>query len=116
MLENNKLFNQLRRQISLILLTALVWFISLPTSASQAAGYYSDKSHNVEISQPYYITKERRILVQKEPAKPYYSTKDRKKEKVIIKTPEAENNYIESGKRPGAMMPKDSEAGIRQKK
>lgn len=108
MLEISTIFNQLRRKITIVILASLVWLISLPATSVQADGYYSEKDHKADINKPYYSSKERRVTIT-ESARPYYSTKDRKQERVIRTTPATGNDYIESGKRPGEVIPKDLE-------
>jgi hypothetical protein len=112
MLEIKRVFNQLHRKIFVVMLAALVWLISLPTISVQAEGYFSTKTHKVEVTKPYYTTRDRN-LVQTEPSKPYYSTKERSKVKVTA--PGTGDDYIESGKRAGEVIPKDLETGNRQK-
>jgi hypothetical protein len=113
MLEMKRLFNQMHRQIAIVMLACLIWLIGLPMLSAQAAGYYSLKNHKVEITRPYYSTKEHR-LVRTEVVRPFYSNKDRVKAKVYT-TPEMGDDYIESGKRAGEVIPKDLGTGSRQK-
>ncbi|RCJ19608.1 hypothetical protein A6770_05560 [Nostoc minutum NIES-26] len=105
MLAIQKRFNQLRRKVAFVLLAALVWIISLPTTSVQADGYYSEKSHKVEATPPYYSTKERRIA-QSEHFKPYYTSKERHQKKVIRTQPQIGND-IESGRRAKEAIPRD---------
>ncbi|MDB9373182.1 hypothetical protein [Nodularia sphaerocarpa] len=107
MLKAPKIFAQLCRKITMVLLASLVWLTIFPTNSVQADGYYSEKNNHAAISKPYYVAKERQIIVQQVPAKPYYSTKERRKEKVIIKTPPTANDYIGSGKRGQEVIPQD---------
>ncbi|KZL48617.1 hypothetical protein A2T98_17060 [Nodularia spumigena CENA596] len=106
MLKTLKIFTQLRRKITIVLLASFVWLITFPTTSVQADGYYSEKNNKAVISKPYY-TKERQVEIKEVPATPYYSTKERKKTKVIIKTPATANDYIESGKRGQEVIPQD---------
>jgi hypothetical protein len=94
MLEINKLFYQIRRKIAVVLLAGLVWFISLPATSVQAAGYYSGD----------------------------YSTRtntEKAAEKMgnyaNVKPQIGGDNYIESGKRAAEVIPKDLGTGARQK-
>ncbi|MFN6568129.1 hypothetical protein [Dendronalium sp. ChiSLP03b] len=105
MLAIQKRFNQLCRQVAIALLATLVWIISLPATSVQADGYYSEKSHKVEATPPYYSTKERRIA-QSERFKPYYTSKERHQKKVIRTQPETGNN-IESSRRTKETIPRD---------
>ncbi|GAX37166.1 hypothetical protein [Nodularia sp. NIES-3585] len=98
MLKSQKIFTQLYRKLTMVLLASLVWLVTFPMTSVQADGYYSEKN-KAAITKPYYVDKERKVVVQKVPAKPYYSTKERKKAKVIIKTPATTGDHIESGKR-----------------
>ncbi|MBE9198637.1 MULTISPECIES: hypothetical protein [unclassified Nodularia (in: cyanobacteria)] len=107
MLKAQQIFTQLCRKLTLVFLASLVWFVTFPTTSVQADGYYSERNHQGAITKPYYISKERQIVVQEEPAKPYYSTKERKKERVIIQTPEIVNGQ--------KVIPKDLETRSRQK-
>ncbi|TAF08901.1 MAG: hypothetical protein EAZ77_06215 [Nostocales cyanobacterium] len=113
MLEIKRLFNPIHRQVGIVILAGLIWLMGLPMLGVQAAGYYSQKNQKVDITQPYYSTKEHRV-VKNDPVRPYYSTQDRRKEKVYT-TPEMGDDYIESGKRAGEVIPKDLGTGSRQK-
>ncbi|MEA5618254.1 hypothetical protein VB711_10460 [Cronbergia sp. UHCC 0137] len=113
MLELKKLFNQSRQKISIILLACLVWIISLPAASVHATGYYSTKANHLEITRPYYSSKNRPVT-RKASFIPYYSTKDRHKEKVYT-TPGNGENYVESGRRAGEVIPNDLGTGSRQK-
>ncbi|MGM3306302.1 hypothetical protein ACSQ6I_10020 [Anabaena sp. WFMT] len=113
MMEIKRLFHQMHRQLALIILTSFIWLISLPMLSAQAAGYFSEKTHKVEITHPYYSTQDRRVAVN-EPFRPFYSNQNRRKEKVYT-TPEIGDDYIESGKRAGEVIPKDLGTGSRQK-
>jgi hypothetical protein len=114
MLEKIKrLFNQKHRQLAIFMLAWLIWLIGLPMLSVQATGYYSDKNHKMEITRPYYSTKEGRLIID-EPVRPFYSIQDRRKEKVYT-TPAIGDDYIESGKRAGEVIPKDLGTGSRQK-
>ncbi|MBD2625990.1 hypothetical protein [Trichormus variabilis] len=108
-----RLFNQLSRHISLLILAGLIWLMGLPMLSVHADGFYSEKTHKTEMNKPFYSTKQRRIATN-EPFKPYYSTQERHKQKVYT-TPATEEDYIESGKRAGEVIPKDLGTGSRQK-
>ncbi|MFS0515909.1 hypothetical protein ACEYW6_14505 [Nostoc sp. UIC 10607] len=110
MLEIQRIFNQLRRKIAIVMLASLVWLISLPATSVQAEGYYSEKNHKVEVNKPYYTTKDRRVA-QTESSKPYYATKER--QKVKVKIPATGDNYIDSGKRATEGISRDSESESR---
>ncbi|MBW4645549.1 MAG: hypothetical protein KME23_21615 [Goleter apudmare HA4340-LM2] len=112
MMEISKILNQFCRQITIVILTCLVWIISLPTTPVQADGYYSAKDHKVERNEPYYSLKERRVRVT-ETARPYYSTKDRKQERVIKTRPGITDDYIDTGRRAGELTPQDLKTGNR---
>ncbi|QSJ17608.1 hypothetical protein JYQ62_01630 [Nostoc sp. UHCC 0702] len=105
MLEMQRIFNQFRRQIAILLLVTLVWIMSLPANSVQADGYFSNQSHRVEKTKPYYSTKERR-LVQNEYYEPYYTSKERHREKAIRNQPQT-GNEIDSGKRTKEVRPQD---------
>ncbi|MBD2293094.1 hypothetical protein H6G06_06240 [Anabaena sphaerica FACHB-251] len=113
MLEIKRLFNQMHRKVAIVMSAGLIWLMSLPMLPVQAAGYYSQKTHQVEITRPFFSTKERE-LVRTEPVRHYYSAQDRRKEKVYT-TPEMGDDYIESGKRAGEVIPKELGTGSRQK-
>jgi hypothetical protein len=98
MLQLPQILKNWHHQLAIFLLAGLLWWTGLPTGAVQAAGYYQAKDHHIEVVQPYYATKERKVIIETEPIKPYYSTKHRKTEKVIIKTPGAVDNTLEGGK------------------
>ncbi|MBH8566918.1 hypothetical protein I8748_33040 [Nostoc sp. CENA67] len=108
MLEMQRIFNQFRRQIAIVLLVTLVWIISLPATSVHADGYYSNQSHKVEKTKPYYSTKER-SLVQNEYHEPYYTSKERHREKAITNQPQTRDE-IDSGKRIKEVRPKDLES------
>lgn len=112
MLEIKRVFSQLHRKFAIVVLASVIWLISLPAPLVQAAGYYSAENHQVEINRPYYTTKERRIAPT-ETNRPYYTTKERTKAK--LNTPATGEDYIESGKRAGEVIPKDLGTGSRQK-
>jgi|GEM_PF-1362630 hypothetical protein len=113
MLATKRIFSQLRQRIALIILAALVWLIGLPMVPVQADGYYSVKDHKFETSRPYYATQERR-LANTEASKPDYSTKERYQGRANIRQ-ELGDEYIESGRRAGEVIPKDLGTGSRQK-
>ncbi|MEA5567194.1 hypothetical protein [Anabaena sp. UHCC 0399] len=108
MLEIKHILHQWQRKIVLVMLTGLIWLISLPTNSVEATGYYSVKDHKAELVRPYYATRERHIAGT-EITRPYYTTKDRTR---ITTTGD---NYIESGKRGTEVMPKEIGTGKRQK-
>ncbi len=91
MTEIIKTFHQLRRKIAVVLLAGLLAFISLPTTSVQAAGYYSGD----------------------------YSSSSVIEEKIGRNANQTPNiggdEYIESGKRAGEVIPKDLGTGSRQK-
>ncbi|ARV59237.1 hypothetical protein BZZ01_11910 [Nostocales cyanobacterium HT-58-2] len=104
MLEINKIFHQLRRQFAVVLLAALVLFVSLPAPSSQAAGYYSGDYSSKEKTAPYYVTKGRATKAEE------------KMGRYANKRPNiGKDDYIESGKRAGEVIPKDLGTGTRQK-
>ncbi|MEH1970757.1 MULTISPECIES: hypothetical protein [unclassified Nostoc] len=103
MLEIQRIFNQLRRKIAIVMLAGLFWLISLPAISAQAEGYYSKKNHKVEATKPYYATKDRRV--QNEPSRPYYATKERQKQKANI--PATGDDYLDSGRRGIEGIPRD---------
>jgi hypothetical protein len=113
MLKIKSIFDQISRKLVLSILVSLVLLLSLPVASVHASGYYSDKTHKVEIVRPFYSTKERKI-VRDEVVRPFYSTQERRKEKVYT-TPSSSDDYIESGKRAGEVIPKDLGTGSRQK-
>ncbi|WP_017654367.1 hypothetical protein [Fortiea contorta] len=113
MLKIQKIFHQLHHKITIVILASLVWLITLPTTAAQADGYYTNKDHRTEINQPYYSTKERHIAIS-EHAKPYYSTRDRRHERIIRTTPATHDDYLDSGVRPGEAVPRDFRSETRQ--
>ncbi|QYX30989.1 hypothetical protein [Sphaerospermopsis torques-reginae] len=113
MWEIKRLFNQIHRQLAIFMLAGLIWLIGLPMLSAQAAGYYSLKNQKPEITRPYYSNKAGR-LVRTDVVRPFYSTKERGKAKVYT-TPEIGDDYIESGKRAGEVIPKDLGTGSRQK-
>ena len=106
-----KRFNQVRRKVAIALLIALIWIISLPATSAWADGYYSEKSHQVEAPQPYYSTKDRRLVTNKA-SKPYYTSKERHQEKVI-RTQPGISDEIENGRRFKETIPRDLESGRR---
>jgi hypothetical protein len=108
MLEIQRKFNQLSHKITIVVLAGLIWLVSLPVASVQADGYYSEKTHKVEVTKPFYATKERKIA-QTEPFKPYYATRDRQKVKANVQ--ETTDDYIESGKRATEVIPKDMGSG-----
>lgn len=112
MLKIKTLFDQISRKVVLTLLVSLFLLLSLPVASVQAAGYYSEKTHKVQIVKPFYSTKERKI-VRDEVVRPFYSTQERRKEKVY--TTPSSDDYTESGKRAGKLIPKDLETESRQK-
>ncbi|BAB75432.1 hypothetical protein ACN23B_18745 [Anabaena sp. FACHB-709] len=89
MLEPKDVLKQLFCKIGLFILAGLIWVISLPIISVEAAGYYGEKNHKVEVSRPYYTNKQRRID-RPQNSQPYYANKDRKKEKASIRTPDDE--------------------------
>lgn len=101
--------NQWQRIVASVVLVGLIWFMSLPTNSVEAAGYYVVKDHNSGVAAPYYTNKQRRIGYT-EPTTPYYATQNRKKH--ITRT---SDDYIESGKRAGEVIPKELGTGKRQK-
>lgn len=107
MLKAQKILRQMYRQLTIVLIASLVWLVTLPTNSVQADGYYSEKNHHAAISKPYYVAKDRQVVVKEVPAQPYYSTKKRSKKKVIIQTPETVNGKT--------MIPQDLKTGTRQK-
>ena len=95
MLEINRVFNQLRRKIAIIMLAGLVWLISIPATSVQAAGYYSGD----------YASKEQATAeVEQKIGKNANITPDIGGE-----------DYLESGKRAAEVIPKDLGTGSRQK-
>lgn len=112
MLEIKSVFNRLRRKFAIVILACLIWLISLPAPLVQAAGYYSAENQKVEINRPYYANKERKVA-RTEANRPYYTTKERNKAK--LNTPATSDDYVESGKRAGEVIPKDLGTGSRQK-
>jgi hypothetical protein len=98
MLQIPQILKNWHHQLAILLLAGLLWWTGLPEGAVQAAGYYQEKDHHIEMAKPYYATKERQVIIETEPIKPYYSTKHRKTEKVIIKTPGAVDNTLEGSK------------------
>ncbi|WP_017317124.1 hypothetical protein [Mastigocladopsis repens] len=104
MLEIIKLFNQLRRQIAVVLLAGFVWFMSLPATSSQAAGYYSGDYSSAEKTVPYYASNANTAKAEEKMGR-YANT-----------TPDiGGDDYIESGKRAAEVIPKELGTGIRQK-
>lgn len=94
MLAFNRIFNQLRRKMAVVLLAGLVWFVTLPALSVQAAGYYSGD----------------------------YSTKvgtERAEEKMgsyaNVKPDLSGDKYFESGKEAAEVIPKNLGTGERQK-
>lgn len=100
MLTIKNILNQWRRKIALLVLSGLIWLISLPTNSVEATGYYSVKDHKTEVVKPYYTRKERPIA-RTETTRPYYTTQNRKR---ITTTGD---DYIESGKRATEVIPKE---------
>lgn len=111
MLQIKTELNQMCRKFTIVILASLIWLISLPAPLVQAAGYYSAENQKVEVTRPYYATKER--TARYESSKPYYTTKERNKSK--LNTPVIGDDYVESGKRAGEVIPKDLGTGSRQK-
>ncbi|WP_414529310.1 hypothetical protein [Nodularia chucula] len=107
MLKAQKILSQLCRQLTIVLLASLVWFATFPTNSVQADGYYSEKNHHAAITKPYYVAKDRHVVVKEVLAKPYYSTKERSKKKVIIQTSETVDGQ--------KMIPQDLKTGTKQK-
>ncbi|MBD2387290.1 hypothetical protein [Cylindrospermum sp. FACHB-282] len=111
MLEIKRIFNQLHRKLAIVMLASVIWLISLPAPLAQSAGYYSAETHKLEVTRPYYASKERKIA-RSEANRPYYTIKERNQSK--LKTPATGDDYIESGKRAGEVIPKDLGTGSRQ--
>jgi hypothetical protein len=97
-------FNLLHRKIAVLLLVGLVWFISLPATSSQAAGYYSG---DYSTGNPNASYSTNRADQQKA---------EEKMGRYANETPSiGSDNYIESGKQAAEVMPKDLGTGSRQK-
>ncbi|WP_242038855.1 hypothetical protein [Anabaena lutea] len=111
MLAIKRVLNQISRTISLFMLAGLIWLMGLPMLSVHADGFYSEKTHKIEMTKPFYSIKQRRIAIN-EPFKPYYSTQERHKQKVYI-TPTTEEDYIESRKGAGEVIPKNLGTGSR---
>ncbi|WP_191760122.1 hypothetical protein [Komarekiella delphini-convector] len=111
MLEIQRIFNLVRGKIGIVLLAGLVWLISLPAASVQADGYYSEKAHKVEVSKPYYFTKERKVT-QTEHSKPYYATNNHQKKANLAQT---DDDYIEKGKRTTQSIPQELRSRSREK-
>lgn len=91
MTEIIRTFHQLRRKIAVVLLAGLLAFISLPATSVQAAGYYSGDYSSSS------------VIEQKIGQNANHTPKI------------GGDNYIESGKRAGEVIPKDLGTGSRQK-
>jgi hypothetical protein len=113
MLKMKFIWQRFCQQTAIVMLTCLVCLLSMPIAAVQAAGYYVEKTHHLETSRPYYSTKVH-PRNRTENFLPYYSNQDRRKEKNYL-TPSSGDDYIESGKRAGEVIPKELGTGIRQK-
>ncbi len=112
MLEIQRISDAMHRKIGIVLLAALIWLISLPMASVQAGGYYSEKAHKVEVSKPYYSTKERRRS-QNEHSQPYYVTNNHQKQQTNVA--ETDENYIENEKRTAEGIPQNLRSRSRQK-
>lgn len=113
-MEIKKKFNQICRQILLVILATLIWMISLPSTSVQADGYYSDKPHKTERTSRYYTNKQRNLELS-ETNRPYYSTKERSREKALKDAAEARERYVENGQRTGEVISPDVETRNRQR-
>ncbi len=104
MLEINRVFNQLRRKIAIIMLAGLVWLISIPATSVQAAGYYSGDYATKEHAASNSAVSKANAEVEQKIGKDANITPDIGGE-----------DYLESGKRAAEVIPKDLGTGSRQK-